>query len=91
MKCLKFGLILLCLLVLGACSNKPLTSREVVIIAPPEALLKNCSETPIPNNGLNGDLLDLAVSQSSDLAECNRKNARLRQWVEQQKSTGKSQ
>ena len=78
-------------MMLGACSNKPLTSREVVIIAPPEALLKNCSETPIPNNGLNGDLLDLAVSQSSDLAECNRKNARLRQWVEQQKSTGKSQ
>ena len=91
MKLLKLGLILLCLPMLGACSSKPLTSREVVIVAPPEALLKNCPQTPVPNNGLNGDLLDLVLSQTSNLAECNRKNARLREWVEQQKNIGKSE
>lgn len=89
MKCSKFGLLALLLLMLGGCSAKPLVRTELVIKLPPEALMQDCPETPIPASGSNGDLLDVAASLRLDLRECNRQNARLRQWAEEHTTMGK--
>ena len=83
MKLLRLGLPALCLLMLGACSVKPqvIVKTELVILAPPAALLADCPETPIPARGTNADLLTLAKMLRIDLAECNRGKARLREWI----------
>ena len=83
----KIGLLLLPLLLLGGCSAKPITliKTETVLLAPPAALLADCPETPIPASGSNSDLLELAKMLRIDLSECNRKQERLREWVENER------
>lgn len=83
------GLLVTCLLMLGGCSGKQLVKTETAYQLPPEALMQDCPETAIPANGNNGDLLEVAASLRLDLQECNRKNARLRQWAEEHKAMGK--
>ena len=82
----RLGGLLLLLMMLSACSVKPLTRTETVVLAPPSALLANCPETPIPASGSNADLLETAKLLRIDLAECNRSKARLREWVIQELS-----
>jgi hypothetical protein len=88
MKLSRLGLYLLLLPMLGACSARPLTRTETVLLAPPAALLADCPETPVPVSGNNGDLLELARMLRIDLAECNRSKARLREWAEAEGKSG---
>lgn len=81
MKLLRLGLLLLLLTMLSACSARPLVKTETVMLIPPSALLMDCPETPIPESGNNGDLLEVARMLRLDLAECNRSKARLREWA----------
>jgi hypothetical protein len=60
---------------------------EQVLLAPPTALLQECPETPIPASGTNGDLLEMTRMLRIDLAECNQKLSRVREWVAQEKRT----
>lgn len=87
MKVLRLGLPALCLLLFGGCSAKPqiMTRTETVLLSPPAALLANCPETPVPAEGSNGDLLELAQMLRIDLAECNRSKARMREWLKEEK------
>lgn len=87
MKLLKPGLLALLLLMCGGCSATPLIRTEIVLLAPPAALLADCPETPIPADGSNSDLLEVARMLRLDLAECNQSKARMREWVQNELST----
>ena len=84
----KLGPLALCLLMLGGCSTKGLsvTRTDTVALVPPSALMADCPETSFPEVKTNGDLLELAIARELDLAECNRSKARLREWVEAERS-----
>lgn len=84
MKRIMSGLLLLSLLLLGGCSGGTLVKTETVLLQPPAALLASCPETPIPEAGTNGDLLEVAQMQRLDLMECNQKLFRLREWIRMQ-------
>ena len=88
MKLLRLGLPLLFLMMLGGCSTRPLTLTKTVpvLLAPPASLMQDCPETEIPQSGSNGDLLEVAKMLRTDLAECNRSKARLREWIEQERT-----
>lgn len=86
MKLSRLGLPALCLLMLGGCSAKPLFRTETVLLSPPSSLMLDCPETPIPNSGANGDLLEVAKLLRTDLAECNKSKARLREWVARERT-----
>ena len=88
MRCSKFGPLVLCLLMVGGCSASPLIKTEVVQSLPPPILMQECPETDIPENGNNGDLLEVAVSLRHDLQECNNKLKHLRQWAHEHRQTG---
>lgn len=81
MNCLRFGLLLPCLLLHGGCSKPPLTQVETLLLIPPAALLADCPQTPVPDQGTNADLLEIARMLRIDLAECNHSKERLRQWI----------
>ena len=81
MKLSRLGPLLLLLMMLSACSARPLVKTEIVVLIPPSALLMDCPETLIPTSGNNGDLLEVARMLRLDLAECNRSKARLREWA----------
>ena len=86
MKLSKLGLLLLCPLTLGGCSGKVLTRTETVLLAPPDVLLTDYQETAVAESGTNEDLLAVALALKADLAECNRKVARTREWVAKEKT-----
>lgn len=88
MRCSKFGPLALFLLMVGGCSASPLTKTEVVQRTPPEILMQECPETAIPENGSNGDLLEVAVSLRLDLRECNKKLKRIRAWSHEHQNIG---
>jgi hypothetical protein len=50
--------------------------------------MQACPETEIPASGSNADLLDAAISLRLDLAACNRRLTRLREWAEVQAQAG---
>ena len=49
--------------------------------------MQDCPETPIPESGANSDLLEVAKLLRTDLAECNRSKARLREWIERERTS----
>lgn len=57
----------------------------MIVLAPPAVLTEDCPETPRPELVTNGDLLEAARTLRIDMAECNKKNARLREWIEANK------
>ena len=82
MKLSRLGPLLPLLMMLSACSAKPLVKTETIVLIPPAALLMDCPETLIPASGSNADLLEVAKLLRIDLAECNKSKARLREWVD---------
>ena len=88
MKNTALGLLALPLLMLGACSVKP-SRLEVVPLLPPLVHLEPCPETPIPESGTNGDLLQVAAMLRLDLAHCNAQLTILREWRKEHETMGR--
>lgn len=54
---------------------------------PPQALLQDCPQTPIPEFKNNGELFDYLLHVSLDLKECSQSKAKLREWYEHMNSS----
>jgi len=76
------GLLLLCLLLCGACSGKEhaVTVPVVVRLSPPDSLLRETVE-PEWKGETNGDLAEHAISLRASLRECNADKAAIRFWL----------
>ena len=79
----KFGLILLSLILLSACSTKPVIVTEYRKVVTPEALLLDCRK-PIPNIKTNRDLAELALEALDSIDACNQQLKAAREWNEPQ-------
>ena len=87
MRVLKPGLIVLFVLGLTSCSEKPLVKTETSLLMPPQALLQDCPQTPVPEFKNNGELFDYLLYVSLDLKECSQSKAKLREWYERMNSS----
>ena len=81
--------IALCLLMLTACSGRPIVRTEVVYVRPPEPLLAPC-ERPEWDGKTYRDLIDHALRLRGALDDCADRVDALRKWAEEPSSTSSS-
>lgn len=70
-------------LILSGCSLKTtqtVTETEIVLITPPEYMLEQCTQTPVPKKGTNKDLVEYILSLQEDFNLCNKKLRLLREY-----------
>ena len=82
MQILEIGLGALLIPVLTGCSERPLVKLETLPLNPPQALLQDCPQTPIPEIRTNGELFAHLIQVSLDLQACAQSKQRLREWYE---------